>query len=127
MKSQDAYATTQTIAGHTVWPCAYGHIHWLTERKNPLLTQKGNIDDFALAEICYAFTVEPKALQSVKGATAKSKINAFLMGATSGALIKLWTHASKEIEAYFASITTPKKDTPQAQKNRKPATQARKR
>jgi hypothetical protein len=69
-KSATAYATPQTVAGHKVYPCAYGHIHWLTERKNPVMTQKGKADDYALAEICFAFTSDPKTLQGIKGAAA---------------------------------------------------------
>lgn len=128
MKSKTAYATTQTVAGHKVWPCAYGHIHWLTERKNPVMTRKGKVDDYALAEICFAFTSDPKSLQSIKGALAKAKVTTFLMESTSKSLVALWTHASKEIESYFGSLAVPKKAPAQAlTKSRKPATRARKR
>ena len=127
MKYATAYAQPQTIAGHKAYPCAYGHIHWLTERKNPVITQKGNVDDYALAEICFAFTTDPKMLQSIKGATAKARVTTFLMESTSRSLVALWTHASKEIEQYFASMTVPKKAPAQATKSRKPATPARKR
>lgn len=126
MKSTPAYATTQTVAGHKAHPCAYGHIHWLTERKNPVMTQKGNVDDYALAEICFAFTTDPKTLQSIKGAMAKARVTTFLMESTSRSLVALWTHASKEIENYFASMTVPKKAQAQALKKRKPATRAQK-
>jgi hypothetical protein len=126
-KSAPAYAAPQTIAGYKVYPCAYGHIHWLTERKNPIMTQKGNVDDYALAEICFAFTTDPKSLQAVKGAQAKARVTTFLMESTSRALVALWTHASKEIELYFSSMTVPKKAPAQASKSRKPATRARKR
>ena len=127
MKSKPAYAQPQTIAGHKAHPCAYGHIHWLTERKNPVMTQKGNVDDYALAEICFAFTTDPKTLQSIKGAAAKARVTTFLMESTSRSLVALWTHASKEIENYFASMTVPKKAPAQVAKSRKPATRARKR
>lgn len=128
MKSKTAYATPQTVAGHKVWPCAYGHVHWLTERKNPVISQKGKVDDYALAEICFAFTSDPKSLQSIKGAIAKARVTTFLMESTSRSLVALWTHASKEIEAYFGSLTVPKKAPAQAlPKSRKPATRARKR
>ena len=127
MKSAPAYATPQTVAGHKAYPCSYGHIHWLTERKNPLMTQKGKVDDYALAEICFAFTSDPKSLQSAKGAAAKARVTTFLMESTSRSLVALWTHASKEIEQYFASMTVPKKAPVQATKSRKPATRARKR
>ena len=112
MKSAPAYATPQTVASHKVYPCTYGHIHWLTERKNPLMTQKGNVDDYSLAEICFAFTTDPKSLQN--------------MESTSRTLVALWTHASKEIENYFSSMTVPKKAPGQALKKRKPATRAQK-
>jgi hypothetical protein len=49
------------------------------------------------------------------------------MESTSKVLVALWTHASKEIENYFASMTVPKKAPAQAIKKRKPATRARKR
>jgi hypothetical protein len=127
MKSAPAYATPQIVSGHKVYPCTYGHIHWLTERKNPLMTQKGNVDDYSLAEICFAFTTDPKSLQNVKGAQAKARVTTFLMESTSKVLVALWTHASKEIENYFASMTVPKKVPAQAIKKRKPATRARKR
>lgn len=127
MTTKTAYATTQTVSGHKVWPCAYGHIHWLTERKNPVMTRKGNVDDYSLAEICFAFTTDPKSLQSIKGAIAKARVTTFLMESTSKSLVALWTHASKEIESYFASMVVPKKAPAQAAKNRKPATRARKR
>ena len=126
-KSATAYATPQTVAGYKVYPCAYGHIHWLTERKNPVMTQKGKADDYALAEICFAFTTDPKSLQSIKGATTKARVTTFLMESTSRSLVALWTHASKEIESYFSSMTVPKKAPAQATKSRKPATRARKR
>jgi hypothetical protein len=122
-----AYAQKQTIAGHQVYPCTYGHIHWLKERKNPVMIQKGNIDDYALAEICYAFTSDSKSLQSTKGAQAKAKVTSFLMESTSRSLVALWVHASKEIETYFSSLTVPKKATSQAAKSRKPAALVRKR
>jgi hypothetical protein len=83
MKSIPAYATPQTVSGHKVYPCAYGHIHWLTERKNPVMTQKGNVNDYALAEICFAFTSDPKSLQGIKGAAAKARVTTFLMESTS--------------------------------------------
>lgn len=127
MKSAPAYAQTQTVAGHKAWPCAYGHINWLTERKNPVLAQKGKVDDYALAEICFAFTNDPKTLQTIKGAAAKARVTTFLMESTSKSLVALWTHASKQIEEYFASMTVPKKAPAQATKSRKPATRARKR
>jgi hypothetical protein len=127
MKSATAYAQPQTIAGHKAYPCAYGHIHWLTERKNPVMTQKGKVDDYALAEICFAFTTDPKTLQSIKGAAAKARVTTFLMESTSRSLVALWTHASREIEQYFSSMTVPKKAPAQAVKSRKPATRARKR
>jgi hypothetical protein len=127
MKSETAYATPRTVASQKVYPCAYGHIHWLTERKNPVMTQKGNVDDYALAEICFAFTTDPKTLQGIKGAQAKARVTTFLMESTSRSLVALWTHASKEIESYFASMTVPKKAPAQATKSRKPATRARKR
>jgi len=127
MKSETAYATPRTVAGQKVYPCAYGHIHWLTERKNPVMTQKGKADDYALAEICFAFTTDPKTLQGIKGAQAKARVTTFLMESTSRSLVALWTHASKEIESYFASMTVPKKAPAQATKSRKPATRARKR
>jgi len=128
MKSTTAYATPQTVSGHKVWPCAYGHIHWLTERKNPVMTQKGKVDDYSLAEICFAFTSDPKSLQSIKGPMAKAKVTTFLMESTSRSLVALWTHASKEIEAYFSTMVVPKKATAQAlPRKRKPATRAQKR
>jgi len=127
-KSAAAYATPQAIAGYKVYPCAYGHIHWLTERKNPVMTKRGKAGDYALAEICFAFTNDPKSLQSIKGAAAKARVTTFLMESTSRALVALWTYASKEIENYFASMTVPKKAPAQAsKKSRKPATRARKR
>lgn len=126
-KTKSAYAQPQTVSGHKAYPCAYGHIHWLTERKNPVMTQKGNVDDYALAEICFAFTNDPKTLQALKAATAKAKVTEFLMASSSKSLIALWTHASKEIESYFSSMVIPKKAPAQAVKSRKPATRARKR
>ena len=122
-----AYAQSQTIGGVKVWPCAYGHIHWLTSRKNAVITQKGKVNDFVLAEVCFALTNDPKTLQSIKGVQAKSQITSFLMESTSKTLMALWTHASKEIESYFSSMAVPKKAKAQAVKNRKPATRVRKR
>jgi len=126
-KSATAYSSPQTVAGHKVWPCAYGHIHWLTERKNPVMTQKGDVNDYALAEICFAFTTDPKTLQGIKGTQAKSRVTTFLIESTSKALVALWTHASKEIENYYASMTVPKKAPAQVTKSRNPATRVRKR
>jgi hypothetical protein len=91
------------------------------------MTQKGNVDDYSLAEICFAFTTDPKSLQNIKGTQAKARVTTFLMESTSRSLVALWTHASKEIENYFSSMTVPKKVPGQAIKKRKPATRARKR
>jgi hypothetical protein len=127
MKSNPAYSTKKTISGYTVYPCTYGHIHWLMGQKNPVFTQKGKVDDYALAEICYAFTVEPSPLQSIKGAIAKKKVNDFLINSTTKPLMDLWKHAMQEIELFYDSMTVPKKAIPQVQKSRKPAISAKKR
>ena len=118
-------ATTKTVAGHKVHSIAYGHILWLRDvRKNKILT-KSVEDDFAMAEICFAFTQDPLALQSFTGAKATKSVNDLLLSSSPATLESLFNHATEQITIYCKTLTSPKKA--QAQANRKPVARRRKR
>ena len=124
-QKSSAMATKKTVAGFTVYPITYGHVHWLREiRKNKILCGKAE-DDFALAEICYALTKESLPLQSIKGASATKAVNDFLMSGTTAALSALFAYAAEQMEIHIKTLTAPKKQPAQA--NRKPVARVRKR
>lgn len=125
-QNKSAYSQPKTVAGHKVYPAAYGHINWIVGRKNPVMTGKGAVDDYALAEICFAFTQEPKSLQNITGANAKKRANDLLVESSPKTLIELWTYAAEQIEIYHKTLSFPKK-APAQSKNRKTANPARKR
>jgi len=124
-QSASVTATTKTIAGHKVWPVTHGHIIWLRDiRKNKIICGKAE-DDFAMAEICYAFTQAPLPLQRIVGTKAKTAVETLLIESTPAALISLFTYASEQLEIYLKTLTAPKKQPAEA--SRKPAARVRKR
>lgn len=123
-QKESVTATTKTIAGIKVWPISYGHITWLRERKNLLLT-KGQASDASLAEICFAFTKDPVALQSVKGPAAIKAVNEMFLRTPISTMNSLFVYASDQIAIYLKTITSPKK-APERQ-SRKTASRAKKR
>ena len=125
-QNKSAYARIKTIGGHKAYPVSYGHINWILGRKNPVMTGKGTVDDYALSEISFAFTQDPKALQGLKGVRAKKLVTDFLMEGTPAVLTALWTHAAEQIEIYHKTLTSPKK-APAQSKSRKTASRVRKR
>ena len=118
-------ATTKTIAGHTVYSVAYGHVVWLRDiRKNKIITKSAE-DDFSMAEICFAFTKDPLALQSFTGAKATKEINDLLLSSSPATLGSLFNHAAEQLEIYCSTLTTQKKTGQSVKK--KPIPRARKR
>jgi len=118
-------ATTKTVAGHTVHTIAYGHVVWLRDtRKNKIITQ-GKEDDYSMAEICFAFTQDPLALQGIIGAKATKAVNDLLLSSSPATLASLFVHAAEQLTIYAKTLTTPKKAP--AQESRKPAARRRKR
>lgn len=118
---------TKKVAGHTVWPITYGHIVWLRDLRKNKFILKQTVEDFAIAEICFAFTQEPLALQSIKGATATKRINDLLLSTSPATLTALFTHAIEQFEIHAKTLTLPKKAQAAAPPRRKTAARARKR
>ena len=122
MKSETAQSrsvtdTSKTIHGVKVWPLAYGHRSWLITRKNKVVLGKDDVDDFHIAEFCFAFTKDPLALQSVKGASATKQVNDLLFSSSEAKLRALLKHAFEQVEIYQKTLVAPKK--PQAATGRK--------
>jgi hypothetical protein len=118
-------ATTKTIAGHTVYSIAYGHIVWLRDtRKNKVVTS-GKEDDFSMAEVCFAFTQDPLVLQGITGAKATKLVNDLLLSSAINTLEDLFNHAAEQLVIYAKTLSTPKKSPAAA--SRKPAVRPRKR
>lgn len=118
-------AITKTIHGVKVWPVTQGHIIWLREiRKNKILNGKPE-DDFAMAEICFAFTQDPLPLQRITGQAATKRVNELLISSPVATLRALFTYAAEQLDIYIKTLASPKKLPAQA--SRKPAARARKR
>mgnify|MGYP000166720174 CR=1 FL=1 len=118
-------AQPKTIHGVKVWPVTQGHIIWLREtRKNKILNGKEE-DDFAMAEICFAFTQDPLPLQRITGQVAAKRINELLIASPVSTLRALFTYAAEQLDIYIKTLVSPKKLPAQA--SRKPAARARKR
>lgn len=124
-QSSSAMATTKTVAGIKVYPVAYGHIYWLRDlRKNKILAGKDE-NDFAMAEICFAFTNDALSLQRLTGAPVTKRINDLLMGNSVATLSSLFEYAAEQLSIHIKTLVSPKKPT--AQVSRKPAARVRKR
>lgn len=119
-------SVTKTVAGLKVWPVAYGHVLWLRDtRKNKILT-RGDADDFSVAEICFAFTQDPLALQSITGAKATKAVNDMLLSGSISDLNKLFEHATEQLTIYAKTLPVAKK-TPAAPRRANAARSRRKR
>lgn len=122
MKTETAQSRSITdapkiIHGTKVWPLAYGHRSWLIQRKNKVVLGSKNVDDYAIAEFCFAFTRDPLALQSIKGVAATKVVNDLLFSSSEAKLSALLKHAFEQVEIYQKTLSVPKK--PQAAKGRK--------
>lgn len=118
-------AQPKTLHGVKVWPVTQGHIIWLREtRKNKILNGKPE-DDFAMAEICFAFTQDPLQLQRITGQSATKRVNELLLSSPVATLRALFTYAAEQLDIYIKTLASPKKAP--AQESRKPAARARKR
>lgn len=118
-------AQPKTIHGVKVWPVTQGHIIWLREtRKNKILNGKDE-DDFAMAEICFAFTQDPLPLQRITGQAATKRVNDLLISSPVATLRALFTYAAEQLDIYIKTLAAPKKLPAQA--SRKPVARVRKR
>lgn len=118
-------AQPKTIHGIKVWPVTPGHIIWLREtRKNKVLNGKPE-DDFAMGEICFAFTQDPLPLQRITGQVATKRVNELLIATPVATLRALFVYAAEQLDIYLKTLASPKKLPAQA--SRKPAARARKR
>lgn len=118
-------AQPKTIHGVKVWPVTQGHIIWLRETlKNKILNGKDE-DDFAMAEICFAFTQDPLPLQRITGQAATKRVNDLLISSPVATLRALFTYAAEQLDIYIKTLAAPKKLPAQA--SRKPVARVRKR
>jgi hypothetical protein len=110
----------KTIHGTKVWPLAYGHRSWLIARKNKVVLGLKNVNDFSIAEFCFAFTKDALSLQNINGVSATKAINDFLFGSSEAKLAAILKHAFEQVAIYQKTMVAPKKA--QAAKSRKKTT-----
>ena len=108
MKSETISPSNGATKNHNLETGTYGHIKWLTERKNKTLLT-GTVDMDSVAEICFAYTTDPEELQKFKGPKAKAAIDRFMLKMQPADFLKIQGHAERELLKYVETSTVPKK------------------
>jgi hypothetical protein len=106
MKTKSLSPSDSSIQNHKLFTGTYGHIKWLTERKNKTILT-GEVDMESVSEICFAYTTDPELLQKFHDDMAKKAIESFMIRMQPDDFVNIQSHAEREILKYIETLTKP--------------------